>query len=214
MKPNLERPILYLITKGELTPVNFSEKISEVLEVVEAAVQEGVNLVQIREKALEGRQLFEIVKAAVEIVSGSDTLILVNERFDVALAANAHGVHLPASALSASIVRNYVPVSFLIGVSTHNYGEVELAVEEGADLVVFGPVFSSPGKGSPVGVSELQRACHAIPDIPVLALGGVDETNIDSVIDAGAAGIAAIRLLNDRESLAGIAERVKRRKFR
>jgi thiamine-phosphate pyrophosphorylase len=208
------RPLLYLITQGEAGPTNFSQKKKEILQIVQAAIDVGVSLVQIREKGLEGRQLFELVKAAVEIAEGRETQILVNERFDVAIAAGANGVHLPAKALSAAVVRTSVPRLFLIGVSTHNTAEVESAVNGGADFVTFGPIFESPGKGSPVGLEELNIICKQFPDLPVIALGGVDESNLSDTLDAGAAGIAAIRLLNGPERLSEIAQRVKQHNFR
>ncbi|HEV8591107.1 MAG TPA: thiamine phosphate synthase [Pyrinomonadaceae bacterium] len=208
------RPLLYLITRGEAGPANFSQKKKEILDIVRAAVDAGVNLIQIREKDLEGRQLFEIVLAAVEIAAGSKTLILASERFDVAIAAGAHGVHLPARALASATVRKIVPGGFLIGVSTHNAGEIESAVSGEADFVTFGPIFDSSGKGPPVELDELSKICKQFPDLPVIALGGINETNLNATIDAGAAGIAAIRLLNDPVTLAEIAARVKQHNFR
>lgn len=208
------RPLLYLITKGDAGPTNFSQKKKEILQIVHAAIDVGVSLVQIREKGLEGRQLFELVKAAVETAEGHEPRILVNERFDVAIAAGAHGVHLPAKALSAAVVRKSVPRFFLIGVSTHNTAEVESAVNGGADFVTFGPIFESPGKGSPVGLEELNIICKQFPVLPVIALGGIDEFNLSDTLDTGAAGIAAIRLLNDPATLAEIALRVKQHNFR
>jgi thiamine-phosphate pyrophosphorylase len=94
----------------------------------------------------------------------------------------------------------------LIGVSTHAESELEEAVRSAADFAVFGPVFNTPGKGTPIGLASLRSAIDSVSPFPVLALGGIDEENATSVIEAGAAGFAAIRLLNDRESLRRIAD--------
>ena len=207
------RPLLYLITEGWLDPTNFTAKKTDVLNVVREAAAAGVHLVQIREKKLEGRALFELVREAVAAAAGTATRIMVNDRIDVALAAEAHGVHLPAAALSVAVIRKHAPPAFLIGVSTHTSAGVCRAVNDGADFATCGPIFQSPGKGAPIGITELRKVCGDFADFPILALGGVDEANFKAVIDAGAAGIAAIRLFNDLTRLALIVERVKSRTF-
>jgi thiamine-phosphate pyrophosphorylase len=112
---------------------------------------------------------------------------------DVALAVNADGVHLPAGALSIPEVRGLAP-NLGIAVSTHDRCEVESAAQSGADFVVFGPVFDTPSKrayGAAKGIKGLASACCC--SIPVIALGGIDNSNAESCIRVGAYGIAAIR---------------------
>jgi thiamine-phosphate pyrophosphorylase len=152
--------------------------------------------VQIREKALPARELIELVRRAVAF-GGK---ILVNSRVDVAIAARAAGVHLPAGSIAASDWRSITPAGFLIGVSCHTFEEVLLAEKEGADYVVFGPVFAPLSKASdlaPRGVEELGRVSRAV-SIPVLALGGVTEGNAAECVAAGAAGVAGISLFQGR----------------
>lgn len=189
--------VKYLITKGDATPENFLEKKNEIVEIVKRSTRRGVGLIQIREKKLTAKLVFELTKAAVEAAAESAAAILVNDRFDIAIAANAHGVHLTASSLSASIVRSYVPKDFIIGASTHTLEEVTRARDNGADFALFGPVFPTPGKGEPAGVEKLWEICRAVSPYPILAVGGIDENNYGSVIDAGASGFAAIRYLNE-----------------
>jgi thiamine-phosphate pyrophosphorylase len=114
---------------------------------------------------------------------------LVNDRADVALAAGADGVHLPARGLSPADARALG--LRLVGVSAHSAADVERAAREGADFAVFAPVYDTPGKLGQ-GEGALAEACRAAP-IPVLALGGVDATNAPRCIEAGARGVACIR---------------------
>lgn len=156
----------------------------------------GVDWIQIREKDLPDRQLADLVRCAVDLAAPSKTRILVNTRFDTALACGAHGVHLPSDSPQPLEFRAIAPPAFLIGVSCHSQSEVVAASEGGAGYVVFGPVFPPRSKVShmqPTGLDALRRAAASVP-IPVLALGGITEDNAARCIAAGASGIAAITL--------------------
>jgi thiamine-phosphate pyrophosphorylase len=163
----------------------------DVLRCIERSAADGVGLIQIREKDLSTRNLLGLTRLALDRVHRTFTRVLVNGRVDVALAAGAHGVHLPANSISPSRIRKIVPAGFTIGVSCHTLDEIR-AVRE-ADFVVFGPIFSSPGKQQPVGVGALAEAAAASV-VPVFALGGIDESNAEQCLRAGAAGIAGIRM--------------------
>ena len=201
MSLSTKRPLVYLITKGEATSDNFDTASRQIIDIVTLAVSLEVDLIQIREKHLSARALFELTQTAVSIAKGSATKVLVNDRADIALAAGADGVHLAANSISAKVIRDNFLKDFLIGVSTHNIEEVKHAKNDGADFAVFGPVFETPGKDSFVGVEKLKEVCNAVSPFPVLALGGVDETNFHSALEVGASGFAAIRVLNNSESL-------------
>ena len=152
-----------------------------------------ISLVQIREKALTTRVLYELATRAVAITRGTATRLLVNDRFDVARAAGADGVHLPSRSLPAERVRQICGHDFLIGVSTHSLDEARAAAE--ADFVVFGPIFAT-GSKQPQGLEKLREVADALQGFPVVAIGGIDQENAADCFQAGASGIAAIRLFS------------------
>lgn len=201
-------PIVYPITSGKTTP-------EHILRLVRAAVDAEVPLFQIREKSLSGRVLFELVARAAELTRGSKTRLLVNDRSDIARAAGADGVHLTTHSLPVEVVRKIYGAEFLIGVSTHSLDEARAAAAAGADFVVFGPVFETESKrayGQPQGLDKLSEVTRELGEFPVVAIGGITRENAGECFDAGASGVAAIRLLNDAERLSSIM-RVIRSKF-
>jgi thiamine-phosphate pyrophosphorylase len=120
--------------------------------------------------------------------------IFVNSRLDVALAAGAHGLHLPANSIPPARLRPLAGASFLIGVSCHCLADAERAEQEGADYVYLSPIYDSPSKpgyGPALGLGTLAGTCARLR-IPVLALGGVDERRAAECVAAGAAGFASI----------------------
>jgi thiamine-phosphate pyrophosphorylase len=190
-------PLIYLITTGTLTEANFSRRSSQYLLLFEEAVSAGISLIQIREKGLSDRLVFELARQAVERTRGSATKLLINDRADIAVASGADGVHLTAASVSPEEIRNAFTHDLIVGVSTHTIAEVEAASKQMADFAVFGPVYASPGKAELTGVTKLRAAVDRVAPFPVLALGGIDETNYGSALQCGAAGFAAIRYLND-----------------
>jgi len=165
---------------------------------VRAAAVEGVHLVQIRERDLDGGPLTRLVSACVDAIRGTHARVLVNDRFDVALAAGAHGVHLRGDSFPASRIAPWAPSGFLIGRSVHSIAEAVTAAKYGAvNYLIFGTVFDSsskPGR-SPAGLHALSQVASATR-LPVLAIGGVTAANIAEVMAAGAAGAAAISMFD------------------
>lgn len=202
----LATPITYLITTGEATDADFEVCRSSIIETAVRASLAGVSLIQIREKHLSARLLFELTSAVVTATREFDTRILVNDRADIAFAAGAHGVHLTSISITANVVRQNFPSGFVIGASTHLIDEVVWAANGGADFAVFGPVFETPGKPRAKGIAELQKVCERVAPFPVLAIGGVDADNADEIIRAGASGVAAIRAFNDPVKFASVIE--------
>lgn len=214
MPLKLPKPIIYLITSGTTTTSTTSESddFSQLLKLVEAAVAAEIPLLQIREKKLSARLLYELTTRAAALVHGSSTRLLVNDRADIASAAGADGVHLTGGSLSAGVIRQTFGSQLIVGVSTHAVVEAQQAQEGGADFVVFGPVFETESKrmfGEPQGLNKLAEVASNVPELPVIAVGGISIDNVDRCIQAGADGIAAIRLLNDAETLLSVVAKVR-----
>jgi len=162
-----------------------------------------IDAVQIREKDLDDRSLWEIARSARAALP-SATRLLINGRADVALAAGADGVHLPSDGVPVAALRRRFGPGLLLGVSTHGVAEVERARDGGADYATFGPIWETPGKGPATGTRALARAAAA--GLPVYALGGVTIERFGEVAAAGAAGVAAIRLFQRPSALRAAVE--------
>lgn len=214
MTHQFRRPILYLITRGASTEATTREspEFQNILEQISAAVEAGIDLIQIREKHLAARELFELTERAAEITRKSSTRLLVNDRADIAVGAGADGVHLTTQSLDAAVVRKAFGKDLLIGVSTHSLTEATAARQGGADFIVFGPVFETASKaqyGEPAGLEKLAEVARALRSIPVLALGGITTANAAECLQSGAAGIAAISLFSDSSRMQAAVDKIK-----
>ena len=208
------RPILNLITSGNTTPATtpHSPEFKALLQLIEAAVASKVSLVQLREKQISTRVLQELAFRAAALTRGSVTRLLVNDRFDVALASGADGVQLTSRSIPTDIVRQICGSDVIVGVSTHSLMEAQRARDDGADFVLFGPVFETESKrafGKPQGVERLREVAGALEAFPVIAVGGVTIDNARQCFVSGAAGVAAISLLSDAEKLSSVCELVR-----
>ena len=210
---------LYYITDRSQFPGGELSRRRALLAKIAEAVRAGVDYIQLREKDLSTRELETLAREAVSVLRQNQqttnhypltTRLLINSRTDVTLAAGADGTHLRSDDVSPPDVRrvveqtsgssNHSPLTtnhFLIAVSCHTPADVLRAGSEGADFVVFAPVFEKrehPGNRL-AGLTALREACQT--KIPVLALGGVNLENAAACLEAGAAGIAAIRLFQE-----------------
>ena len=194
--PLTRRPVLSLVTgRGRLGGIR-PDVVGTLVEQVKAAVAAGVDLIHVRESDLTDRVLLNLVIRCVAAARGSETVILVNDRVDLALAGGAGGAHLRARSVPARVARRHLPVGFLLGRSVRDAAEAVRVVEDGGlDYLVLGTVFSSRSKPglSPCGVRVLEAVAAAV-DLPVLAIGGVTVDKSVEVFRAGAAGVAAIGL--------------------
>lgn len=197
-------PKLYYITDRRQFPGDPLEQERQLLEKIRECATAGVDYIQLREKDLRSRALEMLAQKAMASLDGSRTKLLINSRTDVSLACSAHGVHLPSDDLPASEVRamwmRASTASPVIGVSAHTRAEVEYAEAHGADIAVFAPVFEKSGAVNASGLEELRRICQSRRSIPVFALGGVTLENARQCLEAGAAGIAGIRLFQENEA--------------
>ncbi len=196
--------LCYITDRRQLRSVSLAAVIRE-------AVRAGVDIVQVREKDLTSRELITLVEEALSATREpgmGGARVVVNDRVDVALAGGADGAHLAAHSMPVQVVRRFVPRAFLIGVSCHSLGEAMAAESGGADYLVLGPVFETPSKlgyGPPLGLEKLRDITSRIR-IPVLALGGITVERTRPCLEAGASGIAGIRIFQDCES---VQERVR-----
>jgi len=213
--PAAAEPVVCYVTDRKA--IGAGDRVAHALAKIEAAIAAGVDWVQIREKDLPGRELFELARAAVCAAAAREALVFVNDRLDVALAAGAAGVHLGGESVRPLDAIRWrrdggAPAGFRVGVSCHSVEELREAERAGADYVFFGPIFDTPAKrkfGPPQGIAKLAEACAAI-QIPVIAIGGVDASNGAKCIRAGAAGIAAIRMFQETSDASALRETVAR----
>jgi len=166
------------------------------VDVVRAALDGGVRAVQLREKDLEGSELYHLATQLRKITESYRAWFLINERLDVALAVDADGVHLGQMSFPVATARRLLGPGKLIGVSTHSLAEITAAA--GTDFLVFGPVYFTPSKaayGEPQGLDRLREAV-AQSSVPIFAIGGINVERIPHVLTAGAYGVAMISALS------------------
>lgn len=170
-----------------------------------AVLEGGVDIVQLRDKRLEARELLAAAAVVRRRTSEAGALFVVNDRVDLAIAAGADGVHLGQADLPVRVARAQLGPEPLIGLSTHRFEEWGDADPE-ADYLGVGPVFATPTKpGRPaVGLELVNRAAGAVRR-PWFAIGGIDQANIAQVVDAGATRVAVVRALTDAPDPSGAA---------
>ena len=163
-------------------------------DVVEECLAAGLRAVQLREKDLEARELLALADTLREATQRHGARLIVNDRTDVALAARADGVQRTHASLPVAALREITPAGFLVGASVHSEAEARDATAQGADFVVFGPIYDTPSKrryGPPQGLAALEAVARAV-DRPVLAIGGLTPERVAEALAAGAAGVAVI----------------------
>jgi len=181
---------LYLITDRKLIT-----HYSSLVTAVHQALKGGVRAVQLREKHLETRELLKMADKMRDLTRQFNASFFINDRFDIAIAVGADGVHLTQNSIPAAAVRKAVKKKLLIGVSTHSLKEAREAEKGGADFITVGPVYRTPSKlkyGKPIGLDILKKITSKM-NIPVFAIGGIKSSNINYIKEAGAYGAAMIR---------------------
>ncbi len=210
--------LLYYITDRAQFSGSEPDRREQLLNKVAEAALAGIDFVQLREKDLSSRKLETLARDAMARIRESHgrtrTRLIINSRTDVALAAGADGVHLRSGDLGSDNIRSGDispmdvrkiwregggPGEPIVAVSCHSDSEIETAEQAGADFAVFGPVFGKKADSEPkaVGLDTLHRACQH--KIPVFALGGIALENVGLCLEAGAKGIAGIRLFQEND---------------
>jgi thiamine-phosphate pyrophosphorylase len=166
----------------------------DLLWVLQSALDGGVKAIQLREKDLPGKELFLLAEAVRKLTQSYQAALFINDRIDVAMAIGAEGVQLGRSSLPITTARGLLGAERLIGASTHSPEEARDAEIQGADFVLFGPVYFTPSKaayGAPQGLVALKKTVEKI-SLPVYAIGGIKSENILEAKRAGIRGIALI----------------------
>jgi thiamine-phosphate pyrophosphorylase len=194
-----------------------NRKICEVdlTEIIKSAVEGGVGTVQLREKDLSTKDLYILAKELREITKKLNANLIINDRADIAQAVDADGVHLGWQSLNIDVVRKIIGQEKLIGVSTHNSKEAEKANFEGADYITISPVFDTSYKDyfiEPLGTKEIKKIKRQV-NIPVIALGGINEDNIEEVMGNSADGIAVVSAVllskNPKQTATDLYKKIK-----
>jgi thiamine-phosphate pyrophosphorylase len=181
-------PSLYLIADRETCRPRSLE------DVLREALDAGIRLVQLREKDIADDALRRLAADVLDVASPYGARLLINSRPDIVMEMGSAGVHLPVRGPSPAAVREQAGPEFLIGCSTHSLDELRDAVEGGADLVTYSPVYeptSKPGYGPPLGLDGLRQAARST-EIPVYALGGITPERVQSCRASGASGVAVM----------------------
>ena len=164
------------------------------LKVVEEALRGGARAVQLREKDLAGRELYELAIEMRFLTRQYDAKLFINNRIDIALAVDADGVHLGERGIPVPQARKLLGEEKLIGVSCHGRESAVAARDMGADFITCGPVFFTPSKaayGNPLGTAVLSEVTRLVR-LPIFAIGGIDSRTAQDAVSTGARGIALI----------------------
>lgn len=182
----------------------------DLVRIAEEAVAGGADVIQLRDKGSEARELVEAGRAIRKAVGKDKAVFIVNDRPDIALAVGADGVHLGQDDLPVAYARSILGKDKIIGLSTHSLEQASGAQNSGADYIGVGPVFSTPTKPGykAVGLGLIEKV-REMNGIPFVAIGGIDESNIDDVIAAGGSRVAVVRAVCGAEDVIGAAKRLK-----
>jgi thiamine-phosphate pyrophosphorylase len=176
--------------------------------VVAAALEGGVDVVQLRDKHASDEELLRAGRRFRRLTRDAGALFVVNDSPELALRCEADGVHVGQDDLPVPQVRELVGKDFLVGLSTHSAAQI--AAAEGVDYIGVGPVYATPTKAgrAPVGLELVREAARAAA-VPWFAIGGIDETNVGAVVAAGASRVAVVRAIGDADDQRAAAARLR-----
>ena len=172
-------------------------------EIAEICVKQEIKYLQLREKDIEDRVLLQIAKDISSVTKGSETLFIINDRLDICLMSDADGIHLGQDDVCIDDIRRVLPVGKVIGLSTHNHEQAVNALKYEPDYIGFGPVYTTPTKRKPDPVvgCEMLKEIISISNKPVVAIGGIDESNLHEVLKVGAKNICMVRYFMENKDL-------------
>ncbi|MGZ0746608.1 thiamine phosphate synthase [Haloparvum sp. AD34] len=187
----------YLVTQQSISAGRDTE------DVVEAALDGGVDAVQLREKDLDARTRYHMGERLRELTTEADAALIVNDRIDLAAAVDADGVHLGQSDLPVEVAREQLGDDAIVGCSTSTVREAEIAEAAGADYLGVGAVYGTSSKDvdaakDGIGTDRIRAIAEAV-DVPVIGIGGIDPSNAAPVVEAGATGVAVISAITAAE---------------
>lgn len=204
---------LYVIT------AEVPEKSRSHLDVARAALAGGASIIQLRDKEKSSKELLEIAKQLSFITKEANCNFIVNDRLDIAMAADADGVHLGQDDLPVGEAKRILPGGMIIGASATNLAEALAAQREGADYLGVGPIFPTPSKddaASPIGLSALREIRQSV-GIPVVAIGGITVDNLEAVLATGVDGVAVISAVAGEADMISaalaLADKIKQREL-
>lgn len=183
-----------------LTDITLQSRFSHV-ELTRQAIEGGADTIQFRQKSGSTREMIDIARRMKHECEKAGVCFIVNDRLDVAIAAEADGVHLGQDDFPLPLARKWLGPDKIIGGSASDMEEARICLSEGADYVGFGPVFPTTSKddaGPVSGIDRLKEVVDNIP-LPIIAIGGISSENAQAVIGAGAVGIAVISAVCCRE---------------
>lgn len=194
---------LYVVTTPPREGLSYKDMVAQ-------ACAGGADMVQLRDKSLSARDLFQLAKVLQVLCDKTGALFILNDRVDVALAADVDGVHVGQEDLPLRVVRGMVGHRKLIGCSTHSTAQALQAAGDGADYVSCGPIFATPTKPDYAPVSKnLIKEYKTLLRIPFVAIGGIDAGNVNEVIAAGADRVAVVRAVSAAENIEAAARDIK-----
>lgn len=213
---SLDLPKVYPITDTHLSGLSHAEQVARLIEG-------GASLIQLRDKHAAPREFFREAAAALQVARAHNARLIINDRVDIALALKADGVHLGQTDLPVEVARSLLGKDAIIGFSTHNTQQAQLATSMPVDYIAFGPVFPTSTKQNPdpvAGLVALREVRAITRSLPLVAIGGITFANLLKAVDAGADSLAVIGALvadpmkiteNTKKMLALAAERANNR---
>lgn len=182
---------LHIITDGQ-------KSLHTLSDIIDQSARAGADVVQLRYKTSPALDMFHMAQELSPIVQQYGTQLIINDRVDVMQAVQAHGAHLGEKSIPLQVVRSFVGTHFQLGMSVHSVDAAIQAERDGASYITFGHIFPTASKPGlqPRGVRVLEKVVHSV-SIPVIAIGGIDITNLDQVLATGCHGVAVIRAVMD-----------------